>query len=53
MKQIIYVPFDQLHRDYGGLKNAEIQNDVIAFVESTGMTAGRACPLEWYKYIDS
>jgi deoxyribodipyrimidine photolyase-related protein len=45
MTRIIYVPFDQLHRDYGGLKNADIQNDVIAFVESTGMTAGR----HWHK----
>ena len=45
MKRIIYVPFDQLHRHYGGLKNADIQNDVIAFVESTRMTAGR----NWHK----
>ncbi|MBU6314661.1 MAG: cryptochrome/photolyase family protein [Actinomycetales bacterium] len=41
MKRIIYIPFDHLHRNYGALKDADPTTDVIAFVESARMTAGR------------
>jgi deoxyribodipyrimidine photolyase-related protein len=45
MKRIIYIPFDHLHRNYGALKTANPQDDVIAMVESARMTTGRT----WHK----
>ena len=45
MKRILYVPFDQLHRSYGILKNANRQEDLIAMVESKRMTTGD----QWHK----
>ena len=41
MKRIIYIPFDHLHRKFGALKDSDPKTDVIAFVESVRMTAGR------------
>ena len=37
MKRGIYVAFDQLHRNYGALKNANPKNDLIILVESQRM----------------
>ena len=45
MKRILYIPFDHLHRNFGALKAADPKSDVIAFVESARMTAGR----NWHK----
>ena len=45
MKRILYVPFDQLHRRYGILKNANPQEDLIVMVESKRMTTGD----HWHK----
>ena len=45
MKRILYVPFDQLHRRYGILKNANPQEDLIVMVESKRMTTGD----QWHK----
>ena len=45
MSRIIYIPFDHLHRDFGALKRADPQSDVIALVESARMTTGR----NWHK----
>ena len=45
MKQIIYIPFDHLHRNFGALKSADPSADVIAIVESARMTTGR----NWHK----
>ena len=45
MKRIIYIPFDHLHREFGALKDADPENDVIALVESARMTTGR----NWHK----
>ena len=45
MKRILYVPFDQLHRSYGILKNANPQEDLIVMVESKRMTTGD----QWHK----
>ena len=45
MKRIIYIPFDQLHRDFGALKEADFKTDLIAMVESARMTTGRS----WHK----
>jgi deoxyribodipyrimidine photolyase-related protein len=45
MKRIIYIPFDHLHRDFGALKGADPQTDLIALVESARMTTGR----NWHK----
>ncbi len=41
MRRLIYVPFDQLHLDYGALKTADPDHDLIALVESNRMTTGR------------
>jgi deoxyribodipyrimidine photolyase-related protein len=52
--RIIYVPFDHLHRDYGALKNADPKSDVIAMVESSRMTTGRAWhPMRLFFLISS
>ena len=45
MKRILYVPFDQLHRNYGVLKEAHPKNDVVAMIESKRMTTGD----DWHK----
>ena len=42
MKQIIYIPFDHLHRNYGALKGASPTTALVAMVESSRMTTGRA-----------
>ena len=34
MSQLIYIPFDHLHRNFGALRQANAKEDVIAFVES-------------------
>jgi deoxyribodipyrimidine photolyase-related protein len=36
-KRIIYIPFDQLHTDYGALQQANKKEDLILFVESKRM----------------
>ena len=41
MSRIIYVPFDQLHRDYGAMKVATQDGDHIVLVESQRMVTGR------------
>jgi deoxyribodipyrimidine photolyase-related protein len=41
MSQLIYIPFDHLHRKFGALKNADAKQDVIVMVESARMTTGR------------
>ena len=41
MKRGIYVAFDQLHRNYGALKNASPKNDLIILVESQRMLASK------------
>lgn len=45
MKRIIYIPFDHLNRNYGALKNANPDEDLIVLVESARMTTGRP----WHK----
>jgi deoxyribodipyrimidine photolyase-related protein len=45
MKRIIYLPFDHLHRDFGALKDAKPESDLIVLVESARMTIGR----NWHK----
>ena len=45
MKRIIYVAFDQLHKDFGALKDADPKNDLILFVESQRMLKSRS----WHK----
>jgi deoxyribodipyrimidine photolyase-related protein len=40
MQRILYIPFDQLHRNYGVLKNADKSTDVIAMIESQNMIEG-------------
>ena len=39
--QIIYIPFDHLHRNFGALKTADPKTDLIVMVESARMTTGR------------
>jgi deoxyribodipyrimidine photolyase-related protein len=41
LKRILYIPFDHLHRNYGVLKTASAESDLIVFVESARMTTGR------------
>ena len=45
MKHLLYLPFDHLHRNYGALKDAKPESDLIVFVESARMTTGR----NWHK----
>lgn len=45
MSKIIYVPFDQLNLNYGALKVADKESDVVALVESQRMVSGRT----WHK----
>ena len=42
MSRLIYIPFDHLHRNFGAMREAKVNEDVIAFVESARMTTGRA-----------
>jgi deoxyribodipyrimidine photolyase-related protein len=52
--RIIYVPFDHLNRGYGALKDADPKADVIAMVESSRMTTGRAWhPMRLFFLISS
>jgi len=41
VKRILYIAFDHLHRNFGVLKDADPQNDLIVLVESARMTSGR------------
>ena len=41
---ILFIPFDHLHRDYGVLKKANKNEDVVVLVESASMIAGA----EWH-----
>ena len=41
MKRAIFVPFDQLHREYGALADADPKKDLIIFVESQRMLKSR------------
>jgi len=38
--RILYIPFDQLHRNFGILKGADKATDLIAMIESQEMLAG-------------
>lgn len=40
MKRALYIPFDQLHRKYGALKEANPAEDLIVLVESQSMIKG-------------
>jgi deoxyribodipyrimidine photolyase-related protein len=40
-ERILYIPFDHLNRDRGVLKTADLQTDIVVFVESARMTSGR------------
>ncbi len=40
MKRALYIPFDQLHRKYGVLKDANAAEDVVVLVESQSMITG-------------
>ena len=44
-QRILYIPFDQLHRDYGVLKIADKATDVIAMIESQAMLGMRKIDL--------
>ncbi|MBU3692817.1 MAG: deoxyribodipyrimidine photolyase [Candidatus Nanopelagicaceae bacterium] len=46
MERILYIPFDQLHAQYGVLKTANPKQDLIVFIESQRMTSGRPWHLE-------
>lgn len=41
MSQLIYIPFDHLHRQFGALAKADPKQDVIVLIESARMTTGR------------
>jgi deoxyribodipyrimidine photolyase-related protein len=41
----IFVPFDQLNVNYGALKSADRDTDVIVLIESQRMIVGR----NWHK----
>jgi deoxyribodipyrimidine photolyase-related protein len=41
MSQLIYIPFDHLHRNFGALAKADPKQDVIVMIESARMTTGR------------
>ena len=54
MKRILYIAFDHLHRNFGVLKDADPQNDLIVLVESARMTTGRPWhPLRLHFLISS
>jgi deoxyribodipyrimidine photolyase-related protein len=39
-QRILYIPFDQLHRNYGVLKSADKATNIIAMIESQEMIEG-------------
>ena len=45
MNKLIFVPFDQLNVNYGALKSADLDTDVIVLIESQRMILGRT----WHK----
>ena len=45
MSRLIYIPFDQLNRDYGAMKIAHKDSDHIVLVESQRMLTGR----QWHR----
>lgn len=45
MSKLIFVPFDQLNKNYGALKSANKETDQIVLVESQRMITGR----KWHK----
>ena len=54
MKRILYITFDHLHRNFGVLKDADPQNDLIVLVESARMTSERPWhPLRLHFLISS
>ena len=54
MKRILYIAFDHLHRNFGVLKDADPQCDLIVLVESARMTSGRPWhPLRLHFLISS
>jgi deoxyribodipyrimidine photolyase-related protein len=54
VKRILYIAFDHLHRNFGVLKDADPQNDLIVLVESARMTSGRPWhPLRLHFLISS
>ncbi|KGA13829.1 deoxyribodipyrimidine photolyase [freshwater metagenome] len=54
MKRILYIAFDHLHRNFGVLKDADPQNDLLVLVESARMTSGRPWhPLRLHFLISS
>lgn len=50
MKRAIFVPFDQLHREYGALADADPKKDLIIFVESQRMLKSRTWHIQrlWF-----
>lgn len=53
MKRLLYVPFDQLHRNYGILKAANPKTDSILFVESQRMLKGEKWHLQRLYFLIS
>jgi deoxyribodipyrimidine photolyase-related protein len=54
VKRILYIAFDHLHRNFGVLKDADPQCDLIVLVESARMTSGRPWhPLRLHFLISS
>ena len=54
MTRILYIAFDHLHRNFGVLKDADPQNDLIVLVESARMTSERPWhPLRLHFLISS
>jgi deoxyribodipyrimidine photolyase-related protein len=45
MTRALFIPFDQLNRSFGALKNADPNKDHLVFVESQRMLTGRS----WHK----
>jgi deoxyribodipyrimidine photolyase-related protein len=45
VKRILYLPFDQLHKEYGVLREANPESDLIVMVESQRMVTGK----QWNK----
>ena len=53
MSQLIYIPFDHLHRNFGALKKADPKRDVIVMIESARMTTGRNWHLQRLHFLIS
>jgi deoxyribodipyrimidine photolyase-related protein len=45
MSRTLFIPFDQLNRQYGVLKNSDPNSDSVVFIESQRMLTGR----NWHK----